>query len=44
MTTVRIAYLNLQKIITADALVMHVVVSIVSIAAIFVFHEGKAAD
>jgi hypothetical protein len=37
-------YLNLQDIITANALVVHVVVRVIRIAAIFVFHERKPVD
>lgn len=37
------AYLNLQGLITANALVVHLVVGIVGITAAFVLHEGKAS-
>jgi hypothetical protein len=35
--------LDLQHIVTSDALVVHLVVSIVGISSVFVFDEGKAA-
>lgn len=37
-------YLNLQDVITADALVVHLVVGIVGIAAAFVLDEGEAKN
>ena len=37
------SYLNLQKIIATDALVVHLVVRVVGIAARLVFDEGEAA-
>lgn len=37
-------YLNLQKIITADALVVHLVVRIISITARFILNEREARD
>ena len=36
-------YLDLQDIITTDALVMHLMVGIVSISAGFVFNKSEAA-
>lgn len=35
-------YLNLQKIVAADALVVHFMVGIISIASILILDEGKA--
>lgn len=35
-------YLNLQQIIAADTLVVHLMVGIISIAATLVFNKGKA--
>lgn len=39
----RCTYLDLQKVVTADALIVHLVVGIVSVTAALVFDEGKAA-
>ena len=39
-----LSYLNLQDIVSTDALVMHFVVGIVSITAALVFHKGKAIE
>ena len=38
------AYLNLQEVITAHALVMHVVIGLVGIATILVLDEGEAGS
>lgn len=37
-------YLDLQDVITADALVMHIMVSIIGITAILVLDEGEASN
>jgi len=37
------AYFDLQQIVTANALVVHLVIRIVGITARLVLHEGKAA-
>lgn len=36
-------YLDLQQVIAADALVVHLVIRVIGIAARLVFHEGEAA-
>jgi hypothetical protein len=36
-------YLNLQKIITANALVVHLMIGIISITATLIFNKGEAA-
>ena len=39
-----VAHLDLQEIITANALVVHLVVGIIGIASALIFDEGKAED
>lgn len=38
------AYLNLQKIITANALIVHLMVGIISITSILILDKGKPRD
>jgi len=39
-----LAYLNFQNVVSANTLVMHLVVGIIGIASGFVLNEGKATS
>jgi len=40
----RLAYLDLEQVVTTDALIVHLVISVVSVAAALVLHERESVE